>query len=63
VVHGRDDAAIPFTESLRLAAAAPDRSRLVLVDLISHVEGRAPAWDRLVDLARLWSVCYELLAG
>jgi pimeloyl-ACP methyl ester carboxylesterase len=62
VVHGKEDLAIPFTESLRLAAAAPDRSRLVLVDLIGHVEGQAPAWHRLVDLIRLWSVCYELLA-
>ena len=63
VVHGREDPAIPFTESLRLAAAAPDRSRLVLVGLIDHVEGQAPAWHRLVDLMRLWSVSYELLAG
>jgi fermentation-respiration switch protein FrsA (DUF1100 family) len=63
VVHGKEDPAIPFTESLRLAAAAPGRSRLVLVDLIGHVEGQAPAWHRLVDLMRLWSVCYELLAG
>ena len=45
------------------AAAAPDRSRLVLVGLIGHVEGQAPAWHRLADLMRLWSVCYELLAG
>jgi fermentation-respiration switch protein FrsA (DUF1100 family) len=63
VVHGKDDPAIPFTESLRLAAAVPDRSRLVLVELIGHVEGQAPAWHRLADLIRLWTVCYELLAG
>jgi fermentation-respiration switch protein FrsA (DUF1100 family) len=63
LVHGKDDPAIPFTESLRLAAAAPDRARLVLVELIGHVEGQAPAWRRLADLLRLWSVCYELLAG
>ncbi len=63
LVHGRDDPAIPFTESLRLAAAAPDRARLVLVGLIGHVEGQAPAWRRLADLLRLWSACYELLAG
>ncbi len=63
LVHGRDDPAIPFTESLRLAAAAPDRTRLVLVELIGHVEGQAPAWRRLADFLRLWSVCYELLAG
>ena len=63
LVHGRDDPAIPYTESLRLAAAAPERSRLALVGLIGHVEGQAPAWHRLADLMRLWSVCYELLAG
>jgi fermentation-respiration switch protein FrsA (DUF1100 family) len=63
LVHGKDDPAIPFTESLRLAAAAPDRARLVLVELIGHVEGQAPAWRRLADLLRLWSVCYELLGG
>ena len=63
LVHGKEDPAIPFTESLRLAAATPDRSRLVLVGLIGHVEGQAPAWHRLVDLMRLWTVSYELLAG
>ena len=63
LVHGRDDPAIPFSESLRLAAAAPGRARLVLVGLIGHVEGQAPAWHRLTDLLRLWSVSYELLAG
>ena len=63
LVHGKDDPAIPFTERLRLAAAAPARTRLVLVELVGHVEGQAPAWHRLADLLRLWSVSYELLAG
>jgi len=63
LVHGRDDPAIPFTESLRLAAAAGPRGRSVIVGLIAHVEGQAPGWRRLPDLARLWTVCYELLAG
>ncbi|HEY7141168.1 MAG TPA: hypothetical protein VIE44_13775 [Methylomirabilota bacterium] len=63
LVHGRDDPAIPFSESSRLAAATAGRSRLVLVGLIGHVEGQAPAGHRLADLLRLWSVCYELLAG
>jgi pimeloyl-ACP methyl ester carboxylesterase len=63
LVHGRGDPAIPFTETLRLAAAAPDRARPVVVDLIGHVEGQAPTGQRLLDLLRLWSVCYELLAG
>ena len=63
LVHGREDPAIPFTESLRLAAAVPNRSRVVLVDLIGHVEGQASTRRQLLDFARLWSVCYELLAG
>lgn len=63
LVHGRDDPAIPFTESLRLAAAAGRRARPAIVGLIGHVEGQAPGWRRLSDLARLWTVCYELLAG
>jgi pimeloyl-ACP methyl ester carboxylesterase len=62
LVHGRGDPAIPFTESLRLAAAAPGRARLVLVGLVEHVEGEAPSPGRLGDLARLWTVAYELLA-
>jgi pimeloyl-ACP methyl ester carboxylesterase len=62
-IHGRDDPAIPFTESLRLVAAAPERSRLVLVGLIGHVEGQRPAGHRVADFGRLWGVCYELLAG
>jgi fermentation-respiration switch protein FrsA (DUF1100 family) len=62
LVHGKADPAIPFTESQRLAAAVPDRARLVLVELIGHVEGQAPAWRRAADLLGLWSVCYELLA-
>ena len=63
LVHGRGDPAIPFTETLRLAAAVPDRSRLVIVDLVGHVEGQAPTRHQLVDFVRLWGVCYELLAG
>jgi len=63
LVHGRQDPAVPFTESLRLAAAVPDRSRVVIVDLVGHVEGQAPTRHQLADFARLWSVCYELLAG
>lgn len=63
LVHGRGDPSIPFTESLRLAAAAPGRSRVVIVDLVGHVEGQPPTRRQLADFVRLWSVCYELLAG
>lgn len=64
LVHGREDPAVPFTESLRLLAAAdPRQTRLVLVSLVGHVEGLGPAWSQLADLARLWSVVYELFRG
>jgi fermentation-respiration switch protein FrsA (DUF1100 family) len=64
LIHGRDDPAIPFTESVRLAAAAdPARTRLVLVDLVAHVEGRVPAWRQAWDLARLGIAAYELFRG
>jgi fermentation-respiration switch protein FrsA (DUF1100 family) len=63
LVHGKNDPAIPFTESMRLAAAVRGRARVVIVELIGHVEGEAPGWRRLADVIRLWSVCYELLTG
>lgn len=64
LVHGRGDPAIPHTESLRLAAVADRRrTRLVLVDLLAHVEARPPAWRQLADLVRLWSAVYELVRG
>jgi pimeloyl-ACP methyl ester carboxylesterase len=65
LVHGRDDPAIPYTESLRLAAAAhPERTRLVLVDLLAHVEGHAPAWRQAAwDLVRLFGGLYEVFRG
>jgi len=42
LVHGVDDPAVPYTESLRLAAARPQRTQLVLVHVLQHVDpGRA----------------------
>jgi pimeloyl-ACP methyl ester carboxylesterase len=38
LVHGIDDPAVPYTESLRLAAARPARTRVVLVHVLEHVE-------------------------
>ena len=64
LVHGRDDVAVPFTESVALQAARPERTRLVLVGIVGHVE----AADRfglaagLRDLAALWSVVYGLVS-
>jgi pimeloyl-ACP methyl ester carboxylesterase len=62
IVHGRDDPVVPFTESLRLAAAARAlRPRVVIIGAIAHVE-RQPAAARLVDLLKLAAVTYELIA-
>jgi len=62
LLHGRDDPAIPFTESLRLAAAAgPARTRLVLLSLIGHVDPTESSWWGVTgELFRLWGAAYEL---
>jgi hypothetical protein len=65
LVHGVDDRAVPYTESLRLAAARPARTRVVLVRVLDHVEA---GWPRagaaaLRDLAALLLVVYGLGAG
>ena len=45
LVHGVDDRAVPYTESLRLAAARPADTQVVLVRLVEHVEGaRLRTW-------------------
>lgn len=61
LVHGRGDRAVPYTESLRLAAARPAGTRVVLVGVVEHVEGPAGlrAGD-LRDLLALWLVVYRL---
>ena len=60
LIHGRQDRAVPFTESRRLAAAARAAGRpvrLAIVGGVSHVEaGRRAAG--LADLARLWAAFY-----
>ena len=66
LVHGRADRAVPYTESLRLAAARPDRTILVLVGLVGHVETAAAAgsgWSDVRDLFTLWRAMYALLAA
>jgi len=64
LVHGRADRAVPYTESLRLAAARPDRTTLVLVGLVEHVEGaRGRGWSEARDLFALWRVMYALLGA
>jgi len=62
LVHGVDDPAIPYTESLRLAAARPRRTRVVLVHVLQHVEpGRGAArLSALRELVSLVLVFYGL---
>jgi pimeloyl-ACP methyl ester carboxylesterase len=62
LVHGVDDRAVPYTESLRLAAARPEHTRVVLVRLLEHVEpGRGRAWLAAArELAALALVVYGL---
>jgi pimeloyl-ACP methyl ester carboxylesterase len=64
LVHGVDDRAVPYTESLRLAAARPARTRVVLVGVLDHVEaGRPATWlSALRDLTALLLVVYGLRA-
>lgn len=64
LVHGRADRAVPYTETLRLAAARPDRTTLVLVGLVEHVEGTGGrGWQEVRDLFALWRVMYALLSA
>jgi pimeloyl-ACP methyl ester carboxylesterase len=59
LIHGRDDPAVPFTESLRLERAARDAGRqvsMVIVGSLGHVEPEVRAG--LLDLVRLWAAFY-----
>jgi acetyl esterase/lipase len=59
LVHGRDDPAVPYTETLRLerrARAAGVPVRAVIVGSLAHVEPENRAGPR--DLARLWTAFY-----
>jgi len=62
LVHGLDDPTVPFTESLRLAAARPRGTTVVLVHLVQHVEtSRARrSWTALRELAALVLAVYAL---
>lgn len=60
LVHGRDDAIIPYSESLALAAAAgPERARVYLLDGLDHADLAPRSWRDRLTLVRL---AYRLLA-
>ena len=59
LIHGRDDPAVPFTESLRLeraARAAGRQVRTVIVGSLAHVEPGHRAGP--FDLVKLWAGFY-----
>lgn len=65
LIHGRDDAIIPYTESAALAAALPpERVMLYLVDNLAHVDLSevGPGPGGLLDGLRLWRAAYRILA-
>jgi hypothetical protein len=53
---------VPYTETLRLAAARPERTTVALVGVVAHVEG-ARGWASVRDLLTLLGVTYGLIAG
>jgi pimeloyl-ACP methyl ester carboxylesterase len=64
LVHGRTDRAVPYTESLRLAAARPAGTTVALVGVMDHVEGGGGAgWQNARDLVALWRVMHALIGG
>ena len=68
LLHGRQDPAVPFTESLRLAATASGKpgTRLVVAGAVGHVEPGETypgQGERLGDLWRLWTLMLEFLSG
>jgi pimeloyl-ACP methyl ester carboxylesterase len=59
LVHGRNDPAVPYAETLRLARAAAragGRAQMAIVGAVGHVEPGAAA--RWADLWRLWRSYY-----
>lgn len=59
LIHGRDDAIVPYSESLALAAALPEgRVHVALLDSLAHAD-LGPGG--LADGVRLWRAAYALM--
>jgi pimeloyl-ACP methyl ester carboxylesterase len=64
LVHGYADPAVPYTESLRLAAARPAHTRVVLLRAVGHVEASPGSlWRAVVDGIRMLLVFHALRHG
>ena len=65
LAHGADDDSIPFTESLRLAEAAPARTSVAIFRTFHHT-GPVPLWPslgaRAADAWRLFRLADQLLS-
>lgn len=65
IAHGRDDDSVPYTESLRLARAAPNLGRLVIFEGFAHAfpseGGWFTRWRQARDLERLVLLLGDLL--
>jgi pimeloyl-ACP methyl ester carboxylesterase len=62
IVHGENDRLVPVSESLRLARAARAlEPRVAIVGAVGHVSGATGG--HVVDLARVWGITYNLIAG
>ena len=66
IAHGRADDSIPYTESVRLAQAAPHLSRLVIFDGFTHAFPSEGGWltrlQQVGDVERLVLLIDDLLA-
>ncbi len=65
LIHGIGDPAIPYTESQKLYTAARGRARLILLQVIGHVDPQAiglrDALGLTGDVFHLWGAAYTLL--
>jgi pimeloyl-ACP methyl ester carboxylesterase len=60
LVHGRDDAIVPYTESEALARSLPaNKVRLTLLESFAHA---ALTPGGLLDLYRMWAALTALMA-
>jgi fermentation-respiration switch protein FrsA (DUF1100 family) len=59
LVHGRDDALIPYTESQALTlAAGVEKTDLFIIDSLQHIELELSG---ISDLSKIWRATYLLL--
>jgi pimeloyl-ACP methyl ester carboxylesterase len=58
LIHGRDDAVIPFSESVKLAEALGPRADLTILDHFAHVEAGDIGF---ADGLRLWDAAIRIL--